>query len=249
MTILYITYDGLLDPLGPSQILPYIKDISRQQDKVVVLSFEKSERLLRGKDALLSDLRNYPITWQPLRFTRGLGFLGKSLDLSLMYLKAFFISCKYDIKVVHARAHPPAQVGLFVKRVTKAKFIFDFRGLWVDERVDKGGWDLNRFFDRIQYRYFKRVERNLLAQSDHVVVLTNKVVDEVMKLGVINKSRITVIPCCADYNHFPLSTDTLKVNARISLDIPTKYPKTNALVGISNEILAFTFRVSVERGK
>jgi glycosyltransferase involved in cell wall biosynthesis len=221
MAILYITYDGLLDPLGPSQILPYVKDISRHQDEVVVVSFEKSERLLHGKDALLSDLRNYSITWKPLLFTKGLGFLGKLLDLSRMYLKAFIIACKYNIKVVHTRSHPPAQVGLFIKRITKAKFIFDFRGLWVDERVDKGGWDLNRFFHRLQYKYFKRVERKLLVQSDHVVVLTNKVVDEVIKLGAIEKSKITVIPCCADYNHFPLSTDTRKIDARISLGIPT----------------------------
>jgi glycosyltransferase involved in cell wall biosynthesis len=138
-----------------------------------------------------------------------------------MYLKAFLITCKYNIKVVHARSHPPAQVGLFVKRITKAKLIFDFRGLWVDERVDKGGWDLNHFFHRLQYKYYKRVERTLLIQSDHVVVLTNKVVDEVIKLGAIEQSRITVIPCCADYNHFPLSIDSHKVDARVSLGIPT----------------------------
>jgi len=221
MTILYITYDGLLDPLGPSQILPYVKDISRHQDEVVVVSFEKSERLLHGKDALLTDLQNYSIIWKPLLFTKGLGFIGKLIDLSRMYLKAFIVVYKYNIKVVHTRSHPPAQVGLFIKRITKAKFIFDFRGLWVDERVDKGGWDLNRLFDRLQYKYYKRVERTLLIQSDHVVVLTDKVVDEVMKLGAIEKSRITVIPCCADYNHFPLSTNTSKIDARISLGIPT----------------------------
>jgi len=221
MTVLYITYDGLLDPLGPSQILPYIKNISKHQEEVVVVSFEKSEQLLHGKDALLSDLQNYSIQWQPLLFTKGLGFLGKLLDLSRMYLKAFIITCKYNVRVVHTRSHPPAQVGRFVKRITKAKFIFDFRGLWVDERVDKGGWDLNRFFHRLQYKYYKRVERKLLAQSDHVVVLTNKVVDEVMRLGSIEKSRITVIPCCADYNHFPLTTDTHKKDTRILLGIPT----------------------------
>ena len=221
VTVLYITYDGLLDPLGSSQILPYVKGISKHQDEVVIMSFEKSERLLHGKDALLSDLRNYSITWKPLLFTKGLGFLGKLMDLSCMYIKAFIITCKYNIKVVHTRGHPSAQVGLFVKRITKAKFIFDFRGLWVDERVDKGGWDLNRFFHRLQYKYYKRVERKLLIQSDQVVVLTNKVVDEVIKLGAIEQSRITVIPCCADYNHFPLSTDSHKIDARVSLGIPT----------------------------
>ena len=220
MTILYITYDGLLDPLGPSQILPYVKNISRHQNEVVVLSFEKSERLLQGKDALLSDLGGYSIKWEPLLFTKGLGFLGKFFDLSRMYIRAFIINWKYNIKVVHTRSHAPALVGLFVKRISKAKFIFDFRGLWVDERVDKGSWDLSRPFHRLQYKYFKKAERKLLVQSDHVVVLTNKVVGEVIKLGAIEKSRITVIPCCADYNHFTLSTDAQKKDARILLNIP-----------------------------
>ena len=220
MTVLYITYDGLLDPLGSSQIFPYVKGISKHQGKVVIVSFEKSERLLHGKDALLSDLQTYSIIWKPLRFTKGLGFIGKSWDLSRMYITALIISYKHNIEVVHTRGHPSAQVGLFIKHITKAKFIFDFRGLWVDERVDKGGWDLNRSFHRLQYRFFKRVERKLLIQSDHIVVLTNKVVNEIIKLGATKKSKITVIPCCANYNHFHLSTETHKINARISLSIP-----------------------------
>ena len=220
MTILYITYDGLLDPLGPSQILPYIKNISRHQNEVVVVSFEKSERLLHGKDALLLDLCDYSIRWEPLLFTKGLGILGKFFDLCRMFIRAFFINWKYNVKVVHTRSHAPALVGLFIKRISRAKFIFDFRGLWVDERVDKGSWNLNRFFHRLQYKYFKRAERQLLIQADHVVVLTNKVVDEVVKLGTIKKSKITVIPCCADYSHFILSTDALKKDARVVLGIP-----------------------------
>ncbi len=220
MTVLYITYDGLLDPLGSSQILPYVKGISKHQDKVVILSFEKVKQLLHGKDALLLDLHNYSIEWKPLRFTKGLGFIGKSWDLSRMYMTAFIISCKHNIKVVHTRGHPPAPVGLFIKHITKAKFIFDLRGLWLDERIDKGSWDLNRFSHRLQYRFCKSIERKLLIQSDHVVVLTNKVVDEVMKLGAIKKSIITVIPCCADYDHFPLINETKKRDSRISLGIP-----------------------------
>ena len=211
MTVLYITYDGLLDPLGSSQILPYVKGISKHQDEVVIMSFEKSERFLYGKNTLLSDLQNYSIKWKPLPFTKGLGFIGKSWDLCRMYIMALTIARKYNIEVVHTRGHQPALVGLFIKHLTKAKFIFDFRGLWVDERVDKGGWDLSYFFHRLQYRFFKRVERKLLNQSDHVVVLTHKVVNEIIKLGATKKSNITVIPCCTNYNHFHLSTETDKL--------------------------------------
>ena len=39
---LYITYDGLSDPLGGSQIVPYLKIIS-QNRSLSVLSFEKEK--------------------------------------------------------------------------------------------------------------------------------------------------------------------------------------------------------------
>ena len=220
MNVLYITYDGLLDPLGNSQILPYIKGISTHQDGVVILSFEKPERFSQGQQSMLSDIMDYRIHWKPLRFTEGLGFMGKLWDLSRMYFWSFYLANKYTTQVVHARGHAPAQVGLFLKRVLKKKLIFDFRGLWVDERIDKGGWDLSNFFHRLQYKYFKRVEKKLLAQADQIVVLTNKVVSEVVKLGASPPSKITVIPCCADFNHFPLLTDISILEAKTLTGIP-----------------------------
>jgi len=220
MNVLYITYDGLLDPLGSSQILPYIKGISTHQDGVVILSFEKPERFSQGQQSMLSDIMDYRIHWKPLRFTEGLGFMGKLWDLSRMYFWSFYLANKYTTQVVHARGHAPAQVGLFLKRVLKKKLIFDFRGLWVDERIDKGGWDLSNFFHRLQYKYFKRVEKKLLAQADQIVVLTNKVVSEVVKLGASPPSKITVIPCCADFNHFPLLTDISILEAKTLTGIP-----------------------------
>jgi glycosyltransferase involved in cell wall biosynthesis len=111
-------------------------------------------------------------------------------------------------------------VGLFLKRIFGSKLIFDFRGLWADERVDKGGWDLRFLFDRLQYRLFKRIERNLLSSADQIVVLTRAVVAEVLRLGATSNSKITVIPCCADFNHFCLVDDFFRIQARRLLGIP-----------------------------
>jgi len=220
VNVLYITYDGLLDPLGSSQILPYLKGISTHQDDIIVLSFEKSERLPRRQKSMLLDMISHGIYWKPLRFTKGFGFAGKLWDLSRMYFWSFYLANKYSVQVVHARSHSPAQVGLSLKKILKKKLIFDFRGLWVDERIDKGGWDLSNFFHRLQYKYFKRVEKKLLTQADQIVVLTKKVVNEVIKLGANTTAKITIIPCCADFNHFPLSTDTYKTKARSLTGIP-----------------------------
>ena len=41
---LFITYDGLLDPLGQSQIIPYLKSIAKSEIKIKVISFEKKKK-------------------------------------------------------------------------------------------------------------------------------------------------------------------------------------------------------------
>ena len=217
---LYITYDGLLDPLGASQILPYLKGIAAVQRGMVVLSFEKAERAARDGEAMAEVLKIHGIQWKPLRFTTGLGVFGKAWDLAKMYFWGVRLAKRHDVHAVHTRGHPAAQIGLFIKRLVGAKLIFDFRGLWVDERVDKGGWDLSRWFHRMQYNHFKRTERTLLSNADQVVVLTQAVVSEVIKLGATPPSKITVIPCCADFDHFSLATVQRQARARHSAGIP-----------------------------
>lgn len=218
--ILYISYDGLLDPLGASQILPYLKGIAAAQGGVVVLSFEKAERHAKDRDSMAAMLMHGDIQWVPLRFTRSKGVVGKVWDLLKMYFWACRLAIRYGVRVVHTRGHPAAQIGLFIKRLTGARLIFDFRGLWVDERVDKGGWDLRRAHHRWQYRYFKSVERKLLANADQLVVLTEAVVPEVRRLGAARSTGVTVIPCCADFEHFPLADRDRRLQARGELGIP-----------------------------
>lgn len=212
--VLYITYDGLLDPLGASQILPYLRGIAAAQGGVVVLSFEKDERQARYGAAMETALKQCDIDWLPLRFTNGKGAVGKAWDLLKMYGWGYRLAMRHAVRVVHTRGHPAAQIGLFIKKLVGIRLIFDFRGLWVDERVDKGGWDLKRVHHRWQYHHFKRAERKLLANADQLVVLTQAVVPEVRRLGALPSTGVTVIPCCADFEHFPLADCHRRAKAR-----------------------------------
>ena len=58
---LFITYDGLMDPLGKSQIIPYLGSISNSQRTIHVISFEKInnfklQKLKKIEGDLLQDL-------------------------------------------------------------------------------------------------------------------------------------------------------------------------------------------------
>ena len=53
---IYITYDGLLDPLGASQIIPYVSAIASQEEQLCILSFEKPDRFRKYSDQLRREL-------------------------------------------------------------------------------------------------------------------------------------------------------------------------------------------------
>ena len=54
-SILYLTYDGIFDPLGQSQILPYLINISKEY-KVHLVSFEKNMNLINKNNKYIFDL-------------------------------------------------------------------------------------------------------------------------------------------------------------------------------------------------
>jgi glycosyltransferase involved in cell wall biosynthesis len=218
--ILYISYDGLLDPLGASQILPYAFNIASSSQYFHIISFEKKDRLDDGARELRALLKEKGIHWTPLLFSSRWKSFSKIYDLIKMHFCCLIICIRHSIKIVHARSHLSTQVGCFLKIFFNLKLIFDFRGLWVDERVDKGGWDINKLLHRIQFNLFKRIEKILLQKSDHIVVLTHAVVDEIHNIASVPLSKVTVIPCCADYDHFKPINKEIIIEAKRKLDIP-----------------------------
>ena len=57
MSILYISYDGILEPLGQSQVLSYLERLSKDRD-IYLISFEKAPNNNGGSGALLLRIRN-----------------------------------------------------------------------------------------------------------------------------------------------------------------------------------------------
>lgn len=216
---LFITYDGLLDPLGGSQILPYLRSIANHPRPLHIVSFEKAARFDAGAEVMRTELAQAGIGWTPLSFTTQFGKLGKLWDLFRMYTTCVRLLWLKKFGVIHCRSYQAMQVGCFLHRLTRVRTIFDMRGLWVDERVDGGLWTQNRWLNRFAYFYYKRVERDLLACASHVVVLTERVVPELMRLSPGMTAPVTVIPCCADFEHFVMPTDVARIVARSKLGI------------------------------
>ena len=56
--ILYITFDGITDPLGRSQILPYLAGLSKMGHTIHILSQEKKDQFEREGGQFLSFLKS-----------------------------------------------------------------------------------------------------------------------------------------------------------------------------------------------
>ena len=219
-SVLFISYDGLLDPLGGSQILPYLHSIRQHPRPLHILSYEKPARFNAGGELLKAELASSGIGWTPLSFTTRFGRLGKLWDLSRMYEVALYLQLKHRFGVIHCRSYQAMQVGALLRKLTGVKVLFDMRGLWVDERVDGDIWKLDNSVDASIFKLYKHVESSLLLSASHIVALTERVVPELYKLSPDMSAPISVIPCCADFEHFILPTAKQRMATRKELGLP-----------------------------
>ena len=67
--VLYITFDGITDPLGRSQILPYLTGLSKMGHTIHILSQEKENQFAREGEAVLELLKKYNIAWDHIDYT------------------------------------------------------------------------------------------------------------------------------------------------------------------------------------
>ena len=86
--ILYISYDGMTDPLGQSQVLPYLVGLSKQGYEFTILSFEKKERFEKNRKIIEEIISQAGIRWVPMRFTTKPPLLSKFYDAIRMKQKA-----------------------------------------------------------------------------------------------------------------------------------------------------------------
>jgi len=221
--ILYITYDGMTDPLGQSQVLPYLVGLSKEGYRFTILSFEKKERYERFKDIINRITKAAGITWVPLSFTTKPPLVSKYYDSVRMKRTAFRLHRQQRFDMIHCRSYIAADLGLRLKRNTGVKFLFDMRGFWADEKKDAGTWNQNSFLFRKVYQYYKQKENEFIREADYIISLTHAGKGEIMNWPSYNPAvPMSVIPCCADMDHFTLTSVEDRKKGRIRLGLPEK---------------------------
>lgn len=222
--VLYLSYTGMTDPLGQSQVLAYLKQLSQTgQYQFTIISFEKQEAYNSLRPVIEQLCKEAGITWHPLSYTAKPPVLSTFRDVSRMKETAMRLAKEHHYAIVHCRSYIASLVGLQLKRKLGIPFLFDMRGFWADERIDGGIWKKSNPVFNFIYRFFKKKEKQFLQKADQVVSLTNNAKTEIESWQLNPAAApITVIPCCADFESFDPSrvSVTQKESAVKSLGIP-----------------------------
>jgi len=200
--VLYISYDGMTDPLGQSQVIPYLEGLAERGFLFTLISFEKPERYTRLGKQISVQLQKSNIQWVPLTYHKSPPVLSTLYDLWKLKKLAKQLYKEHKYQIVHCRSYIASLTGVYLKQKYGLKFIFDMRGFWADERVEGGMWNLKNPAFKLIYSYFKKKERQFLQQADYTIILTENAKQFIESQKIKGISPVQVIPCCADLELF-----------------------------------------------
>jgi glycosyltransferase involved in cell wall biosynthesis len=207
--VLFISYNGMLDPLGQSQVLPYLRELARRGVRFTLLSFERDKAFtpegVAQCDELREKLKAQNIEWHWLRYHQRPSIPATIYDVLAGIRKAGALVRRNRIEMVHARGHIPATIALALKRRYGIRMIFDLRGLMAEEYVDAEHWREGG----LPYRITKAAERRILAATDGIVTLTERIWPIIKEWEGLRGRAVhhEVIPCCVDLSLFKFSDD------------------------------------------
>ncbi len=195
MKILYISLTGLSEPLGRSQVLEYLINLS-DENKIHILSFEREDDAASIEE-IKSIVESNNIEWKYYFYSNKYGVISTVWQIlrAVFFGSRLIIKCK--IKLIHARSMIPAAIGLILKYLHGVKLLFDIRGFSIDEKLDSGRLSQTSFL----FNALKKIDNHLYCSSDHIVTLTHKA-KKILIGKNVHPDAITVIPTCASKTFF-----------------------------------------------
>lgn len=226
MHTLYLCYFGLREPLVQTQVLPYLRELLKDNHQISLLTFEPNFKEKWSQGEIVNqkaELANENIDWYCLPYHKRPSVPATAFDIANGARFAQRMIREKGVNVLHARVHVPAMMGALAKiacRGKHVKLLFDIRGFMPEEYTDAGVWQA----DSRLYRNVKKVEKWLLAKSDAFVVLTEKARDilfpESAETSFDQAGRpVAVIPCCVDFKRFGSANGATRQEVRRELKL------------------------------
>ena len=210
-TILYISLTGMTEPLGRSQVLEYLSDLS-VNNSLYLISFERKEDIA-ALDTIKDLTIKKGIQWHHFIYSNQYGLFSTLLQI----LKATTFASRWikthEIQIIHARSIIPAVMGLLLKKWQGTRLLFDIRGFAIDEKVDSGRLKKGSLL----FYILKKLDNYLYRSADHVVTLTHVAKEILHNNLTIPFENMTVIPTCASKDIFKVMNETDKNTFKQSL--------------------------------
>ena len=209
--VLYISYDGIFEPLGRSQVLKYLEKLSQLNHNIYLISFEKRVDYNKNNfNEFREDLLKKNIKWKYLIYHKKPKIVSSLFDIIICFFYSVYILKKKNINIIHARSYLPGFIAYIIKLFFNVNFIFDIRGFWADERIDGNIWKKNSLI----YKITKSLEKKIFLSADYIVTLTKKSQIEISNFTFfqLNKKKCAVIPTCTDFSQFKLPINLKKNN-------------------------------------
>ncbi|MBP7461089.1 MAG: glycosyltransferase [Candidatus Delongbacteria bacterium] len=218
---LYISYDGLTDPLGQSQVLPYLIRLSAKAIRFDLLTYDKSFRIRQTGlvESLQERTRRHGINWSSLRYHKRFSLLSTAYDiLRGIILCRRLVKTDPSFRIVHCRGYVSSLIGIYLKKNFGLRFIFDMRGFWPEEKTDGGSWPAKGWI----YRLVKRFEKKYFQQADSIVILTRTGKSYILDHPQAYRppAEIQVIPTAVDLDHFLYHSDFKSARREFFLRTP-----------------------------
>ncbi|MFQ3578672.1 MAG: hypothetical protein SNJ71_00850, partial [Bacteroidales bacterium] len=103
--VLYISYDGMTDPLGQSQVMPYLKQLALNNHSITILSTEKQQNFEKYAHIIEQELCESSISWHFIQYTKTPPVLSTVLDIIKLRSKAIKLHSLHHFDIVHCRRY------------------------------------------------------------------------------------------------------------------------------------------------
>lgn len=202
MRILYLTDIGLTEPLGQSQVLPYLERLSARGHQFLVLSLEKPVHFAELESSVRQRTQSAGIRWVPVPYRTRPRFVAPLLNLLRLRYQALKYARQESFDWVHSRSYLLNFIALELQRRFGLRFFFDLRSFWPDERRDARLWPAGHLLYDGLYRFFKGQERRFAHRADHINCVTEAGRAWLLQAYGLPPEKVGVIPCCVDPDHF-----------------------------------------------
>jgi len=194
---LYLTYNGLTEPLGRRQVMPYILGLAHRGWEYTVVSYEKEETAdAAARAQVQAELAAGGVRWIPRRYHKRPVLPATAFDTADGIASGLLRGGRVDL--VHARSTVPAMMAAAVAGGRRVPWIFDVRGLLAEEYVDGGHWPANGAL----FRLTAGSEARLMRGADGLVFLTERIRDELVGRAFAPDTPTAVVPCAVDLDRF-----------------------------------------------